>query len=134
MMGYSATLGSLFVLLWLTAIAAAESPCSTLKFAAFTGETAAIERLVGQGTSVECKEKENTPLMSAVMGMQPEAVRALLRLGADVNARDNNGSTALSIVEDVPWFWAFMFEASEAEINRTQDQIVRLLLRAGGTR
>ncbi len=133
MKGFAATLGSLFVLLWLTAIAAADSPCSTLKFAAFMGDTAAIERLVGQGTSVECKEKGNTPLISAVMGLQSDSVRVLLRLGADVNARDQYGETALSFVENW-WDMWLLGGYKPSEIIPLRDEIVGVLLRAGGTR
>ncbi|HSW13975.1 MAG TPA: ankyrin repeat domain-containing protein [Solimonas sp.] len=64
--------------------------------AAKNGDVAAIERLARQGSSVEfvC-ERCWTPLNCAAFHERPEAVRTLLRLGADPKGKMYNGDTAL---------------------------------------
>ena len=55
-----------------------------------------------------------TPLMTAVRSKNPENVRELVRLGADVSIRDNNGRSAADA-------------ASEETRGKFRDQMLRLL-------
>lgn len=54
----------------------------------------APQLLVAQ-TSPSSKEKLNADLLQAVKNGQTEKVLALIKVGADVNAKDNYGVTAL---------------------------------------
>ncbi len=60
-----------------------------------------IDYLVEFGASVESRAgQENwTPLMFAVWNRRIENVRCLIKRGADVNARNNRGRTALDIAK-----------------------------------
>jgi len=78
-------------------------PVPPLCAAARTGDTAGIAKLVGAGADVNERGGINnwTALMHAVHKSQPEAVRALLDSGADVNATagERGRDTALRLAE-----------------------------------
>ena len=64
--------------------------------AAQTGDVAAIERLVAEGASPNAKdEDEFSAVCRAAFQRHAGAVSALVRLGADLDARDSLGDTAL---------------------------------------
>ncbi len=88
--------------------------------AAKRGDTGAIEELVASGQDVNAKKrgftKEGyTPLHVATLYRQKEAIRALVRLGADINSRNNEHETPLWI----------------AVANLTSPDILELLLDLG---
>ena len=60
-------------------------------------DIARVHELVEQGANVNAKDAEHqeTPLMLAVKFSKLEMVRLLLKVGAEVSARDDRGRTAL---------------------------------------
>jgi ankyrin repeat protein len=57
--------------------------------AAAKGDVAAIERLVAAGEKIDLQDSHSrTPLLVAAYMKQPDAARALLKLGANANAMD----------------------------------------------
>src|ERR1700676_2681733 len=69
-----------------------------LHAAAATGDVAAIEQLVADGEKQNLQDsKSRTPLMVAAFRRQQAAAQALLRLGANPNARDADGYDLLAI-------------------------------------
>jgi uncharacterized protein len=77
-----------------------------LHAAAAKGDAAEIERLVKAGAPLETRDgHQRTPLHVAVFMRQPEAARALLKLGADANALETQKYdivTIASVANDVP--------------------------------
>jgi len=70
--------------------------------AAKKGDIATIEKLVASGHDVNAKKagfvrEGYTPLHIAVVSGQKDAVKALVRLGADVNVKNNEQQTPLAI-------------------------------------
>jgi ankyrin repeat protein len=104
----------LIVLLALTAPAAAQIPPSGAEIAAYRGLHAAaargnageIERLVRAGTTIDARDSHGrTPLHVAVFMRKQDAVRTLLRLGADPNALESQQYdivTIAAVAGDVP--------------------------------
>jgi ankyrin repeat protein len=69
-----------------------------LHAAAAQGDVAEIEKLVMEGESANLQDSNSrTPLLVATFRRQHEAARALLRLGANANARDLQGFDMLTI-------------------------------------
>jgi hypothetical protein len=69
-----------------------------LHAAAATGDVAAIEQLVADGERPNVQDSHSrTPLMVAAFRRQPAAAQALLRLGANPNARDEDGFDILAV-------------------------------------
>ena len=69
-----------------------------LHAAAATGDVAEIERLVKDGEKLELQDASSrTPLIVAAFRKQHAAAAALLKLGANVNARDVQGYDILTI-------------------------------------
>ncbi|HEX5213457.1 MAG TPA: ankyrin repeat domain-containing protein [Pseudolabrys sp.] len=103
-----------FLLLILTLPAAAQVPPSTSEIAAYTGLHAAaakgdaveIERLVKAGAAVDARDgHKRTPLHVAIYRHHADAARALVRLGADPNALDDQRYdivTIAAVADDVP--------------------------------
>jgi ankyrin repeat protein len=77
-----------------------------LHAAAAKGDVATIERLVKAGASIAARDShQRTPLHVAVFMRQPDAARALLKLGADANALEAQKYdivTIASVANDVP--------------------------------
>ena len=71
-----------------------------LHTAASSGTAEIVELLVESGANIEGKASQSgqTPLFAAVMHSEGMA-KALVRLGANVRARDKNGRTALQFLE-----------------------------------
>jgi ankyrin repeat protein len=69
-----------------------------LHAAAATGDVAAIEQLVAGGERPNVQDSHSrTPLMVAAFRRQQAAAQALLRLGADPNAHDEDGFDVLAV-------------------------------------
>jgi ankyrin repeat protein len=69
-----------------------------LHLAAFFGYPALAEALLAKGAAVDCRssnDMQNTPLHAAVAGRRKNMVQFLLEHGADANARQSGGWTAL---------------------------------------
>lgn len=67
-----------------------------LHFAAQAGDCAEITRLVEEGVDVNIPDKnENTPLKYASAEPHPQALRALIALGASPHLSDRNGFTPM---------------------------------------
>ena len=103
-----------FLLLILTLPAAAQVPPSASEIVAYTGLHAAaakgdaveIEKLVEAGAPVDARDShKRTPLHVAIYRHHADAARALVRLGADPNALDDQRYdivTIASVADDVP--------------------------------
>lgn len=69
---------------------------SALHFAAFNGDTALIALLLKHKANPDAENLDgNSPLVMAVKGRQPEAIRALVAGGADVNKTTSSGAAAV---------------------------------------
>jgi ankyrin repeat protein len=92
------------------------SGLTPLAFAVSSGNTEMMRFLVAHGADVNhgAKSGEQTALISAILGAQVEAVKTLIELKADVNAKMKDGTTALKLAQ-----------------KGDQDEIVALLVAAG---
>jgi len=88
-----------------------------------------LECFLSQGLSVDCKYDGNTPLIYSVIWFpDSEVVKLLLSNGANVNARNEKGETALGVAErlrgsDLKKFnWPAL------------DKVIPILREAGGTK
>jgi ankyrin repeat protein len=90
-----------------------------------SGNAAVLETMLGCGFNPEAKDKDNvTPLHRAAMGGHVEAVRVLLRHGADVNAADGMFSAS-------PLVWAVEGRGSGKRRGADHVGVARLLIAAG---
>jgi hypothetical protein len=82
-------------------------PNHALWAAAFNNDLDAIRLLVGRGAPVDARAEGETPFLAAVKTSHFEPAGLLLTLGADVDAVDDNGMTALHYMlkknSDVEW-------------------------------
>lgn len=81
-----------------------------------------IETLLKKGANPNLRDSETgeTLLMSAARYSTPDVVKALIEGGADVNARNNSGQTALTL--------------ADTKDNLRREEIVALLKRRGANR
>ena len=96
--------------------------------AVFAGkQTCRILRLlVSHGANVNAAANDGrTALMYSIRGISVDAVKSLLSLGADVNARDRNGMSALDHVNDI-------WETSPNNAARKIQRRMRKILIAAG--
>jgi ankyrin repeat protein len=78
------------------------------------------------GFEADARDKDNvTPLHRAAMGGHPDAVRTLLKFGADVNARDGMFSAT-------PLVWA-VEGRSNAKHAGDHVEVARVLIAAGSS-
>lgn len=97
-----------------------KSVSKELMAAAYAGDTARIQALLGAGADPNWADEEGmTPLMAAARVGQLEAVKALIAAGADVNARDAREFTAL------------FYAAHNPELDRGFAPVVQALIDAG---
>jgi len=113
-MAFSRFASCLFALLVCTASTSAQTPPGAselqayrgLHAAAAKGDVAEIEKLVKSGAAIDARDgRARTPLHVAAFMKNPEAARALIRLGADANALDAQKYdivTIAAVADDVP--------------------------------
>lgn len=104
--------------------------CAGLCLSTWADPTPAdLECFLEQGISVDCRYEGNTPLITSVLwAPNPRVVKMLLDYGADVNARNDKGETALAVAERL--------RSSEAKrgIWPALDRVIPILKEAGGVR
>lgn len=72
------------------------SCASDLHYNAKTGNIAGIQKIIDSGTPIEKTDQlGNTPLIAAASSNKPETVDYLCKKGANINAQNNDRSTAL---------------------------------------
>lgn len=88
------------------------------------GQARVLETMLASGFDRDVRDKDNvTPLHRAAMGGHPDAVRVLLKFGADVNARDG-------MFAATPLVWA-VEGRSHAEPGADHVAVARELIAAG---
>ncbi len=91
-----------------------------------SGDAARLETMLACGFEADARDRDNvTPLHRAAMGGHPEAVRVLLRYGADVNALDGMFSAS-------PLVWA-VEGRGHAQPGSDHVAVARQLLAAGSS-
>lgn len=84
----------------LSAAAAPDALDDALLVASFSGDTAVISTLLGQGANINARSPESkTPLMIAAEGGKEKAVRVLLQNMANPYSEDSSGATAANLAE-----------------------------------
>ncbi len=96
-------------------------PQASLEVAIRANDVAGITRAIAAGAKVSAVGKQDvTPLMIAVDAQQLESVVALLRVGADPNAKAVDGNSSVSLAT----------ESYRAKPNG--DEILTVIMKAGG--
>lgn len=80
-------------------LSAVAAPTIDIWTAAATGNIEAIKQHISAGTDLNAREPAggSTPLMLAALFDQAEAAKPLIEKGANINARNNDGGTALHL-------------------------------------
>jgi hypothetical protein len=109
------------------------SPEHSLFAAAYNRDLAAIRLLVAHGAKVDGYRPVDTPFLFAVQYSHFEAAEELLKLGADPNAPDAKGYTALHRMlkkgSDPAWVARFMALGAAIDIPGPDGATVREMLR-----
>ena len=78
------------------------SPDKQLLLQAATAPAARVQALIRRGAHVNAQDRFGvTPLMQAVIGNNPAAVRTLIAAGANLQLRDLRGDTALDLARQL---------------------------------
>lgn len=99
-----------------------------LHLAAFFGQTAAVERLLGAGAGIAAVSRNslrNTPLHAAVAGGHVEPALLLIERGAPVNVADAGGHTPLHIAAEaayIPIVKALLDRGADAHAVDAEDK------------
>ncbi len=133
--------GVIWTLLWIAvvvcwfgdvAVVRAGEKDDELIRAAYQGQVGDIERLLREGADINARELGDgaTPLIVATQREHVPVVRLLLSRGANVNAHDDRGQTALMYVsnDDI----ARLLIQRGADINAKGDDGAAMLMRAAG--
>lgn len=147
----------ILAILALATSALAQTPPSVTEIAAYrglraaaqTGDVAAIEKLASAGVAIDARDGHGrTPLHIATHAKQREAMRALVRLGADPRALDNqryDTVTIAAVADDVETMRVALAIGADpkaitspydgtaliAAAHLGHDEIVRVLIEAG---
>lgn len=74
-------------------------PPDSLHAAVTRNDSAAVQRLIVAGAIVDSRDENGlTPLMLASMNLQEDNIRLLIRAGADPEATNPSGTTALHML------------------------------------
>lgn len=105
----------------------------TPMFAAMFGSPGLVNDVIALQDSLESRDKLGfTPLISAALLGYPQAVDVLIRKGADINARNNDGQTAIMVS-------VLGLSANQVDMNATADnqwhhqwaKVIEILLKNG---
>ena len=92
-----------------------------------SGNAAVLETMLACGFEPDARDKDNvTPLHRASMGGHPDAVRVLLKFGADVNALDGMFSA-------MPLVWAVEGRSNSKHAGADFVEVARVLIAAGSS-
>ncbi|MFB3884843.1 MAG: ankyrin repeat domain-containing protein [Thermodesulfobacteriota bacterium] len=104
---------------------AADELCEALN----NGDVDTVQRMIEKGANINtrCDSKGQTLIMIAAFNANPSIVKMLMDKGADINAADRNGKTALMHAKESKK----MFQGIAS--NERIDKVVSIL-EAGGAR
>jgi ankyrin repeat protein len=92
-----------------------------------SGNAAVLETMLACGFEPDARDKDNvTPLHRASMGGHPDAVRVLLKFGADVNALDG-------MFAAMPLVWAVEGRSNSKQAGTDFVEVARILIAAGSS-
>jgi ankyrin repeat protein len=92
-----------------------------------SGNAAVLETMLACGFEPDARDRDNvTPLHRAAMGGHPDAVRVLLKYGADVNAHDG-------MFAATPLVWAVEGRSNAKNPEADHVEVARVLIAAGSS-